>query len=75
MKFPMWSRRFVEATRKSGLMKPEVAIALKEHVARTEARVERIARLSKAGMASQSDLLNAQYKALEAKRWLQEEWG
>ena len=62
-----WSRRLVEATRMSGATKPEIIEAIKQHSARMEERVGFVKRQHQAGQASQMDVLNAQYEALEAK--------
>ena len=72
---PRWSRRLVEATRRSGANKAEVIAALKQHVARMDDRVQRVTRLYDAQAAVLGDVLNAEYEALEAKGWLYEEQG
>jgi hypothetical protein len=63
----IWSRRLVEATRRSGATKPEIIEAIKQHSARMEERVSFVKRQHQAGGSTQVDVLNAQYEALEAK--------
>lgn len=62
-----WSRRLVEATRKSGASKAEINAAIKQHVARTNRRLKIVQRLHEAAAVTLDDLLNAQYEALEAQ--------
>jgi hypothetical protein len=68
-----WSRRLVEATRKSGATKAEAAEALKQHQARMDERVLRIQKRLESAKATQLDVWNAKYEALEAKMWIQED--
>jgi hypothetical protein len=63
----------VDATRKSGATKAEVMQAIKDHLARMDERFSVVKRLNKAEAATQMDVLNAQYEAMEAKVWLEEE--
>jgi hypothetical protein len=72
---PIWSRRLVEATRKSGATKTEVMQEIKDHLVRMDERVELVKALRQAARATQTDVLNAQYEALEARAWLAGEQG
>jgi hypothetical protein len=69
----IWSRRLAEATRKSGATKAEIIDAFKQYVARMDERVDIMKRLHQASTLGYMDLLNAQYEAMEAKLWLEEE--
>jgi hypothetical protein len=71
----LWCRRFFEATRKSGAPESEVVKAIREYFGRMQERVGFVKRLHQAGAATQTDVLNAQYEALEAKARLEEELG
>src|SRR5207249_4536883 len=53
---PRWSRRLVEATRKSGAKKPEIIEAVKQHLARMDDRVERLTKMYNTGVATHSDV-------------------
>jgi hypothetical protein len=67
---PKWSRRLVEATRKSGATKAEILAAIKQHVSRMNDRLKVVKRLHEAATVTQEVLLNAQYEALEATSWV-----
>jgi hypothetical protein len=69
----IWSRRLVEATRKSGASKPDVVQALKDHIARMDQRVEIMKARRQSARTTMTAVLNAQYEALEARAWLAEE--
>jgi hypothetical protein len=69
---PRWSRRLVEATRKSGASKAEVAEAMKEHQARMDERLRRIKAKFDAAVVTEGVVWSAEYEALEAKMWMQE---
>ena len=71
----IWSKRLVEATRKSGATKPEVVQAIKDHLVRTDERVEIVKARQQAARAAETDVLSARYDALEARAWLAEEQG
>ncbi len=71
----IWSRRLVEATRKSGATKPEVVQAIKDHLVRMEGRVEIMKARQQSARAVETDVLNVRYDALEARAWLAEEQG
>ena len=69
----VWSRRLVEATRKSGATKPEVVQAIKDHLVRMDERVELMKARKQAARAVETEVLSARYDALEARAWLAEE--
>ena len=68
-----WSRRLVEATRKSGAANADVVAAIEQHVARMDVRLRAVKRLHEATIVTHRDLLNAEYEALEAREWLLDE--
>ncbi len=68
----IWSRRLVEAARKSGATKAEIIWTIKQHQARMSSRVALLRSYVQAGQATPIELLNGQYEALEAKAWLEE---
>ena len=49
--------------------------AVKDHLVRMDQRVDVVKRLYQATAATWMDVLNAQYEAMEAKAWLEEEQG
>lgn len=67
----MWSRRLVEATRRSGASKEDLSEILSQHLARVNKQRELIQRLYKHGVASRLDVLDAEYEALDAKSLLE----
>jgi hypothetical protein len=69
---PRWSRRFLEATRRSGASKADIVDAARQHVARMDSRVERLKRMLEAETVVTNELFDAEYEALEAKRLLVE---
>jgi hypothetical protein len=69
---PRWSRRLLEATRKSGASQAEVTEAIKQHIARMEKRLAIVTKLHMAAAATQGDLLDAKYEAIEAQALLQD---
>jgi hypothetical protein len=71
----IWSRRLVEATRKSGATKPEVVQAIKDHLVRMDERVEIMKARQQSARAVETDVLSARYDALEARAWLAGEQG
>ena len=68
----VWSRRFVEAN--SGPNVPEVArkAALQSHRDRMVKQVETAKNLAKLGNGSPLDVLEAEYRLVEAERWLRD---
>lgn len=70
---PKWSRRLVDAIRKSGPSKAELLAAFEQHVSRMNARLQVVKQLHEAAAATQGDLLDAQYEALEARSWAAEQ--
>lgn len=66
----IWSRRLLEATRKSGATKAEVMQAIKDHLARMDERVEALKARQQSDRGTELEVLNARYDALEAKAWL-----
>ena len=68
-----WSRRLVEATRKSGASNADFVAAIEQHIARMDARVKAVRQLHEAALMTHCDLLDAEYEALEAKAWLLDE--
>jgi hypothetical protein len=69
----LWSKRMVEATRKSGATKAEIMQAIQAHLGRMEKRVELVKSQQRSARAIETDVLGARYDALEAKAWLAEE--
>jgi hypothetical protein len=69
----IWSRRLVEATRKSDATKPEVVQVIKDHLVRMDERVEIMKARQQSARAVETDVLSARYDALEARAWLAEE--
>ena len=70
-----WSKRLLEATRKSGATKAEVAKELSNHLLRMDERVEIMQARQQSARATETEVLNARYEALEAKAWLVEAQG
>jgi hypothetical protein len=71
----IWSRRLVEATRKSGATKADVLREINDHIARMDERVEIMKARQQSARAVETDVLSARYDALEARAWLAEEQG
>jgi outer membrane protein TolC len=69
----IWSKRLVEATRKSGATKAEIVQAIKDHLARMDLLVEIMKQRQQSARGTALGVLNAQYDVLEAKAWLADE--
>jgi len=67
---PRWSRRLVEATRRSGASHAELAEAIKQHVARMERRLDVVTKQQEAAVATYGEVLDAKYEVLEAQALL-----
>jgi hypothetical protein len=71
----IWSRRLVEATCRSGATKAEITQAIKEHLVRMNERIEIMKARQQSARATELDVLNARYEALEARACLAEQQG
>ena len=71
--FALWDRRLLEASRAAGASKEKLVTILENHLHRARQRVRDAALLYKAGAITQVEMFDAEYSALEAEMWLNEE--
>jgi outer membrane protein TolC len=72
-RFALWDRRQVEALRALGMPKPELLKALKSNLERHRSLASHAEQAFKSGQATHIDVLDAQYAALQAEMWLNQE--
>jgi outer membrane protein TolC len=71
--FVLWERRQAEAIRASGAPQAEVVAALEAYVKRLKGMVPRVQLAYEKGGGTHVDVLDAQYRVLEAEMWLNQE--
>ena len=73
LQFMVWNRRLLDASRAAGVDKAKLVSILEAYLQRARQRVKDTENLIKAGAASSIDHIDAQYAAIEAEMWLNEE--
>jgi Spy/CpxP family protein refolding chaperone len=72
-RFAVWERRQVEAVKASGVGKAELVSALEKYVKRMKDLLMVAEASREAGMITHVDVLDWQYRVLEAEMWLNQE--